>query len=440
MEELKTVNFKAVTDAFNAYGEKFVREKNFDVRDFVNFMEPKFQAAGYRNKPKLGEKLNLLIIHDAGIGDFVLQSGAIREIRRLYPDAYITLVVNSGSLALAECCPYVDEIISLEPQQKHFDDMYKACLKTAQKIFKRRIDICYAFIHRAWTPFTMYMSGARLRISHHVKDIDDAYLMSKKSPLLQSLQFFATDFVPMFVYGTHMTDVFFSPLDYALKAPIANRELELWYTALDYSNAQNILANTSSKRYAFSMGGNEFMKHYPPEKYAELMKMILAEEDVTFIIFGAGEDDVKSAQVLRQSLGDEIFSKHVLDLTHKINFRQGAAIMTLCDMYIGNDTAAMHIAAAAKLPVLTPNCFAVDLPQNKFDYVRFFSPYHVPSVVVQPKHALDECKVTAPYDSMGCRVNRPHCITQIEPQTLFHGYKILQARVADKKISPLYIC
>ena len=440
MEEDKSVNFNAVTDAFNAYGEKFVREKNFDVRDFINFMEEKFTAAGYRTAPKIGEKLNLLIIHDAGIGDFVLQSGAIREIRRLYPAAHITLVVNSGSVALAECCPYVNEIISLEPSQKHFDEMYKACLKTAQKIFKRGINICYAFIHRAWTPFLMYMSGARIRIAHHVKDIDDAYLMSKKSPLLQSLKFFATDFVPMFVYGNHMTDVFFSPLDYALKAPVANRELELWYTPLDYFNAQNILANVSTPRYAFSMGGNEFMKHYPPEKYAELIKMILAAENVTFVIFGAGEPDLKSAQILRQSLGEEIFSKHVIDLTNKINFRLGAAVTGLCDMYIGNDTSAMHIAAAAKLPVLTPNCFAVDLPQNKFDYVRFFSPYHVPSVVVQPKHALDECKVAEPYDSMGCRVKTPHCITQIEPQTLFQGYKILKSRIADKKSNPLFIC
>ena len=426
--------------AFNAYGEKFVREKKFEVRDFINFMEEKFTAAGYRDTPKLGEPLNLLIIHDAGIGDFVLQSGLIREMRRLYPSAHITLGVNSGSLAMAECCPHVNEVIALEPSQNHFDERYKACLKTAQRIFRRRIDICYAFIHRAWTPFLMYMSGARIRIAHHVKDIDDAYLMSKKSPLLQSLQFFATNFVPMFIYGNHMADVFFSPLDYMLKAPVANRELELWYTPLDISNAQNILANVSNKRYAFSMGGVEFMKHYPPEKYAALIKMILSEENVTFVIFGAGEDDLKSAQILRQSLGDEIFSKHVVDLTNKIHFRLGAAVMSLCDMYIGNDTAAMHIAAAAKLPVLTPNCFAVDLPQNKFDYVRFFSPYHVPSVIVQPKHALDECKVAEPYDSMGCRAKTPHCIAQIEPQTLFQGYKILKSRIADKNILPLYVC
>lgn len=434
MEENKLI------DAFNAYGEKFVREKKFEVRDFINFMEEKFTAAGYRDTPKLGEHLNLLIIHDAGIGDFVLQSGAIREMRRLYPSAHITLVVNSGSLAMAECCPHVNEIIALEPIQKHFDTMYKTCLKTAQRIFRRRIDICYAFIHRAWTPFLMYMSGARIRIAHHVKDIDDAYLMSKKSPLLQSLQFFATNFVPMFIYGNHMTDVFFSPLDYALKAPVQNRELELWYTPLDISNAQNILANVARPRYVLSMGGVEFMKHYPPEKYAALIKMILSEEDVTFVILGAGDEDLKSAQTLRQSLGDEIFSKHVVDLTNKIHFRLGAAVMSFCDMYIGNDTAAMHVAAAAKLPVLTPNCFAVDLPQNKFDYVRFFSPYHVPSVVVQPKHALDECKVAEPYDSMGCRANTPHCIAQIEPQTLFQGYKILKSRIADKNIFPLYVC
>ena len=432
---------KQIINALNEYAEKFIKAKSFDVRDFINFMEGKFAAAGYRTAPKAGDKINVLILHDAGIGDFVLQSGAIREIRRLYPAAHITLVVNSGSMILAESCPYVDEIITLGNILQDFVGMYRSCVDVAQKILRYRNDICYAYIHRNWTPFLLYMSGARIRIAPPVKEIDDVFLMAKNNSMLKSLDFFATDIISMFVAdGNHMADGFFAPLDSALKAPVANRELEVWYTALDLTTAQNFLSVATKPIYAVAMGGVEYMKHYPPENYAALAEKILMDEPTaTFVLVGAGNDDLKSAQIFKQTLGER-FSNRVIDLTDKMNFRQVAALMSLCDMYIGNDTGALHVASAVKCPILTPSCFAMDLPHNKFDSVRYFCPYHVPSVVAQPKYALDGCKNTTPYDAMGCRVNKPHCITQIEPETLYHGYHLLKVRVADKVLTPLYIC
>ena len=432
---------KKIINALNEYAEKFTKEKSFAVPDFVKFMEEKFKAAGYRTPPKIGEKLNVLIIHDAGIGDFVLQSGAIREIRRLYPVANITLIVNSGSLILAENCPHVDEVISLIEVKKDFVGMYQSCAEMAKKILRCRYDICYAFIHRAWTPFFLYMTGAKIRIAPPVKEIDEVCFLSKNNALLKALEILATDFVSMFEYkGEHMVDGFLSMIDSALKAPVANRELEVWYTALDLTAAQNFLENYSRPLYAVAMGGIEFMKHYPPEKYAKLAEKILIDEPTaTFVLIGAGNDDLKSAQIFKQTLGEKFSNKNVLDLTGKINFRQVAAVMSLCEMYMGNDTGAMHVASAVKCPILTPNCFAENLPHRRFDSIRYFSPYHVPSVVAQPKYALEGCKVTKPYDSMGCRVNKPHCITQIEPETLYHGYHLLRVRIADKINTPLYI-
>ena len=436
----KKVDINRIIAAYDFCLRRLIEDKKFIVRDFIAFMEQNFSAAGYRTPPKVGEQQNILIIHDAGIGDFVLHSGAIREIRRLYPTAHITLVVNSGSVPLAESCPYIDKIVTFENGQPDFAKMFQSMIRMATKILTRRIDICFAFVHRAWTPFLVYMSGARIRIAHNVKEIDDAYLFSRKNPLLQSLDFFATDFVPMFINGSHMVDANFSPLDTLMKIPVANRELEVWYTPLDLAVAKEFLKTARQPIYALSMGGIEFMKHYPPELYAELLKMILAEESTaTFVIVGGGKADLNSAQILRKTLGEEIFSTNIIDLTNRITFRQTAAILSLCDMYIGNDTGAMHIAAACKCPVLEPNCFAADLPKNNLDYVRLFSPYRVPSVVVQPKTALDGCKVTEPYDSMGCRVNKPHCITQIAPQTLFNGYKLLKERIEREIITPLYV-
>ena len=443
---------KEIIKAFNDYMQHLLKTRQFIAEEIKDFVEPKFKAAGYREPPKIGEKLNVLIIHDAAIGDFVLQSGAIREFRRLYPTAYITLMVNAGSLPLAEHCPHVNEIILNEQKYNpiSFNELYDWNLSVAKKLLKRKYHICYAFVHRPNTALLTYMSGARLRIMHLPEEMLNTFTLNydpnksldnfdSNSLCKSTLEILSTNLLSMYTYGGHVVDTHFSFVDHIIKAPTANRELELWYTPVDMSTAKNFLEPARQQIYVLGMGGREFRKHYPPERYAKLVEKILVEEpETTFVILGGGKNDEISAQIFKQNLDEKLFTEHVIDLTNKTNYRQSAAILTLCDMYIGNDTGIMHVAAAAKCPVLCPNCFPADLPINRADYVRFFSPYHVPSVTIQPAHALDNCAVNKPYNPYGCRSSKPHCIMQIEVEKVFEGYKILKERIAEKNIEPLF--
>ena len=437
---------------FEIYLHHLVTARRVNFYEFKNFLEPSFAKFGYRTPPKIGEKLNVLIIHDAAIGDFVLLSGAIREFRRLYPSAHITLVANIGSLTLAEHCPYVDEL--LQNEQKYntsaLDQLYYWNLSFARKLWTRPYHICYAFIHRPNTALLTYMSGAQLRFAHPSEEVMKTFVLNfddtapfddfNSNVLFKvSIDILSTNILSMYTFGGHIVDTHFSFVDHALKVPVANRELELWYTPLELFDAKNFLVNARRPIYILGMGGREHRKHYPPERYAKLVEMILHEEPTTtFVILGGGVDDAKSAQILKENLDEKIFAEHVIDLTNKTSYRVSAAILTMCDMYIGNDTGIMHVAAAAKCPVLCVNCFPADLPHNRADYVRFFSPYHVPSVTIQPAHALPECAVNAPYNPYGCRMGDAHCINQIEVEKVFNGWKILLGRIAEKNIEPFF--
>ena len=443
-----------IVSAFENYLRHLMETRTINLDELKNFVEPQFEKFGYRTPPKIGEKINLLIIHDAAIGDFVLLSGAIREFRRLYPTAHITLMVNNGSLNLAEHCPHVDEILLNE--QKYtttdFNSLYKWNLTVARTLLERHYHICFAFIHRPNTALLTYMSGAQVRIAHPSEEILTTFVLNyddKKLPTTfdsnvlfkMSLDILSTNIFSMYTFGGHIVDTHFSFADHIAKAPVANRELELWYTPIDLFEAKNLLENARKPIYALGMGGREMRKHYPPERYAKLVEMILSEEPTaTFIILGGGDDDLKSAQTFKENLDEKIFAEHVIDLTNKTYYRLSGAILTFCDMYIGNDTGIMHVAAAAKCPVLCVNCFPADLPHNRADYVRFFSPYHVPSVTIQPAHALPECAVNEPYNEYGCRMSTEHCIKQIEIEKVFEGYKILKGRIAEKNIEPFFSC
>ena len=73
---------KEIVTAFENYLRHVIKTKTFSIDHLKNFVEPKFLERGYRTSPKIGDELNVLIIHDAAIGDFVLLSGAIREFRQ----------------------------------------------------------------------------------------------------------------------------------------------------------------------------------------------------------------------------------------------------------------------------------------------------------------------------------------------------------------------
>ena len=441
-------NIETIITGLKQFFGHMLQTKTFHLQEFINFMEPRFAAAGYRDTEKFKSQSkkngNVLIISHAVAGDFVLQSAAIREIRRLYPGAHITLVMRASILNLAEFCPYVDELLTTNRAYlpTFLNDFWFNIL-FVENLLKRRFDICYAFTQSSETPFLMYMSGARIRVTQR-RDNDSIYLSAY--PMKEATKL-ATHRFPEFNYGQHTVDDNLSLVDNMVHIPCANRSIEVWYTPADYSVAASHLQAEDKIFYALCMGGSFPLKHYPPEKYARLLEMILDEEPkAMFVILGGGNRDLQSAEIIK-NVAPKIYEENVIDLTNKLTYRQSAAALTLCKMYIGNDTGTMHMAAAVKCPVLSPNYFAADLPSiPNEDAIYVYSPHGVPAVVVRPEHALPECMnnringhITAAPRNYGCTANAPHCITQIEPETLLKGFHLLKERIAQKINEPLYI-
>ncbi|MCL6621940.1 MAG: hypothetical protein K6T55_07525 [Syntrophobacterales bacterium] len=56
----------------------------------------------------------IIIIRLDEIGDLILTSPFIRELRRNLPNSYITLVVKPETYNLLEKCPYIDELLLMD--------------------------------------------------------------------------------------------------------------------------------------------------------------------------------------------------------------------------------------------------------------------------------------------------------------------------------------
>jgi heptosyltransferase-2 len=87
-------------------------------------------------------------------------------------------------------------------------------------------------------------------------------------------------------------------------------------------------------------------KCWPPERFAQLADRLISECAADVIFFGTpGEKDI-AARILAE------MKSRAISLVGETSMRDLAAFFTRCSAFIGNDSGAMHVAAAAGLPVI----------------------------------------------------------------------------------------
>jgi heptosyltransferase II len=87
-------------------------------------------------------------------------------------------------------------------------------------------------------------------------------------------------------------------------------------------------------------------KCWPPERFAQALNQLRSERDADIVLFGtAAETNVSAA--IQAGL-----SQPALDLTGKTQIAELSALLSRCSVFLGNDSGAMHVAAAVGLPVV----------------------------------------------------------------------------------------
>ena len=87
-------------------------------------------------------------------------------------------------------------------------------------------------------------------------------------------------------------------------------------------------------------------KCWPPERFAEALNQMRRERDADVILFGTPAEAVVAAAIAG-ALGQP-----ALDLTGNTLIGELPALLKCCSVFLGNDSGAMHVAAAVGLPVV----------------------------------------------------------------------------------------
>ena len=371
--------------------------------------------------PYLSDVRRLLLVRLDKLGDVVLTTPFLREIRRNLPDALITLVVRPMCFELVERCPYVNRVLVFDchagrdrgAQTRRRVQMMRMA---RSELWPRHFDL--AIVPRWDTDlydasFLAYWSGASWRAG---------FSESTTLPKKHQNAGFDRLFTQVFSGEARQHEVEHN-LDVIrfLGGTVESDRLEVWTSPEDDAFAAAALkavGGTSGPHViAFGVGAGEPKNVWPLAHFGQLGSRLKATVGARIVVVGGPGEEPLGRELQRQ------LGTHVLNLTGAATLRQTAAVLRSCNLFVGNDSGQMHLAAAAGIPVVGVSCHPLDgSPIHEKSPARFGT-WRVPSVGVQPETARNPC-------SEACTADAAHCILNVSVQEVEKAVKTLLQRTA----------
>lgn len=370
------------------------------------FGETFFWSLGRRDKERHTEfrrQKRVLVVRLDEIGDVVMTTPFLRELRHNLPEASVTLVVKPSTRNLVELCPYVNEVLTYDwGVSRHWGLLqgpWRALRVAYQHLWARHFDL--AVVPR-WdvdlydASLVAYLSGAPCRVGYSQNKSDHRRRFSRK---LDSL------FTHVLNDNTLKHEVEKS-LDIIrfLGGTARDDRLELWIGEEDESFAEDFLKSRGIRLgdtlIALGPGAGAPKRMWPIVNFIGLGAWLRSSNHSRLVVLGGvGEEPL--GEELQRQLGDM-----VINAVGRATLRQTGALLKRCRFYVGNDAGPMHLAAAAGIPVIEISCHPRDGSPVHPNSPGRFGPWRVPHVVLRPETARDAC-------SEACISHEAHCILEI---------------------------
>jgi len=308
--------------------------------------------------------MKILIISLAGIGDTLLATPLVHELRSAQPQAKIdALVLWSGSRDLLENNPHLYRLYQIN----FFKEFKGSILKKLLALRKERYDVSFNAHPQSRTEYRMIarLIGAKKRCSHSYDCSSpiDSLLINHLLP--QSYNLHSVENNRRLLAGIFTLDPAFVP---GLEIFLTSSEKEL---ARNFKN-QGFLRDRFKLGFHVGSGGtkNLPLKRWPLHNYIDLLRKIFQQSpQVTAILFG-GPQEVADHKTIFSALP----GKPILEAKTS-NLRETAALMETLDGFVSVDTALMHVAACMKVPnqvvIEAPTLNTTNKPYgNPFTLVR----------------------------------------------------------------------
>ncbi len=291
------------------------------------------------NKLSRRDIRNILLIQLGDIGDVVLSFPCIRALRENFPQANLIVGVRQKAAELIQDCPWTDGVISINQDERKW---YQEVIYQKNFFLRlKRFNFDIAIDLRTGTrgAILTFLSGARQRIGFYAPD----------GKLWRNRMF------------THLADLRGKPGQHM--AAYYLRLLTTYNLKTEYIWPEMNIPDEKLKKVAALFQKENIPLDHPViaiqpfslwrykewgvEKYAGLIRWIVSEYGFPVIVAGSPEESARADELKRMS------GSNVYNFAGKTSIGMFAAVLKSCKLFIGGDSAGIHIAAAVGTPTVS---------------------------------------------------------------------------------------
>ena len=340
----------------------------------------------------------------SGNGDALMFSPSLRLLKERFPDAEIDMLAMFKSVKqMYSHSPFLNEI--------HFIDFLRQSkaksLSEISKIRKRHYDIGINVYpaNRYEYNVLSYLIGAKARISHHythtkasrmewlnnvlVNEIPDRHNVLQNLDLVKQITTVSD-------YHAGGLEIFLSDED---KEKAAG-----WIEEINPDGKLLVGFHAGSSTLK-----NHIHKRWDADRYVEIGKMLMKNNNARILLFGI-EHDVNN-YIYEKMDGEAVIAS-------TSNFMDSMARMAHCGLFISNDTAFMHSAAAFKIPTVAIFAYT--------NYLELY-PWQTEHFIVRRLLGCSPCFYNSPkpVECIWQGADEFMCIRQISVQEVYNGCRKL---------------
>jgi lipopolysaccharide heptosyltransferase I len=277
---------------------------------------------------------NYLIIRLSSLGDIIHTLPAFSALRKKFPRARISWVVERKGKEILDFVPGIDEVIVVNTENWRVKNIWKEISRLKSKI-KKRDQTALDFQGLIKSGLISYLSRSRRRIGFRRKNLkeplasvfynerleemtEDIHVIRKNLKLLEKLG----------IQEEHYE--FPIQLPPELPEMVKARIKEIGY-------------EEEKRLILFNVGAGWETKRWPPEKWIELGYRIKKADLFPLLLWG-NEEERALAMIVNQQTS--------IPIAPHLSIKEVMALMKLSSLVVSGDTFALQVACAFSVPVV----------------------------------------------------------------------------------------
>lgn len=282
------------------------------------------------------KKLNkILITRTDRIGDVVLSTPIIEQLKNAFPDSKISFLTTPYTVDLIKGNPFIDEVIEYDKKNKHKNFM-TGVLLFAYKLAFKKYDAVIVLHPTNRMHLISFLAGIPIRIGWNRKygnllthKLEHNKQLGKKHESEYNLDLLRL-------------------LDIQPKKPV----LSLPYDHISKETTSDALkehgVDLNKKYIVFALGSSCPSKQWPVNFFAEVAnKLHSLNASLSFAVIGSANEQELSDKFISDFKGE------CTDLTGKLSLKEVIFFFKKIHGFIGNDSGLSHIAASFDIPLIS---------------------------------------------------------------------------------------